>query len=76
MAVKLCFWLVPPTAAVPQIAVSGPGEIFKPQIMAVFKGVSRQTAGTFMERWSIVFISDDRWFFMSFASYFMTFPFY
>jgi hypothetical protein len=71
MALKSCLWTLLPFAVVPQIAEFALEKSLRPQIKAVHTGIARLIAALFMPEVTIEFISDDRWFFMSFA-----FPFF
>jgi hypothetical protein len=71
MALKSCLWTAPPLAAVPQIAEFVLETTLRPQIKAVHTGIARLIEALFMPEVTIEFISDERWFFMSFA-----FPFF
>jgi len=70
MALKSCLRTVVSLALVPQIAEFALETALRPQIKAVHTGIARLIEVLFMPEVTIEFISDDRWFFMSFASFF------
>src|ERR1700722_8943848 len=52
-----------------------PGMTLRPHMGAVFTGIAMLIAALFIAKGTIEFISDDRMFFMSFASFVMSFTF-
>jgi hypothetical protein len=76
MALRSCLRLAPPMPAVPQMAEFVPAALTcLPQIWAVDIGIAGLIGTLFRLEQTIELLSDDHWFFMSFASFFISFTF-